>query len=140
MICSDPLLTYLKSFGYNVVRLPKTDIKPLQILLQQGNLLTGHELNRLGDLATLLVTGRQIGLPPIQENAQAANISGQRTSDLGVGVGLSILGTIIGSMGGSKLGLDVKYQQAKSVAFEIQDVLADSVNVVELDQYLADAD
>jgi Holliday junction resolvase len=43
-------------------------------------------------------------------------------------------------MGGSKLGLDVKYQQAKSAAFEFQEVLEDKVEIARLDQYLADAD
>src|SRR5262245_34982415 len=135
MICNDPFITYLKSFGYNVIRLPKADVKPLQVLVRQGN-----DLNRLGDLGTLLVTGSSIQPPPVTENTRAANISGQRTSDLSIGVGLSIMASIIGAMGGSKLGLDTKYQQAKNAAFEFQDVYEDSVEVIKLDQYLADAD
>jgi hypothetical protein len=134
-MCSDPFLTYLKSFGYSVVRLPKVDIKPLQILMKRGN-----DLERLGELTTLLVAGSNISLPPIKENAKAANINGQRTSDLSLGIGLSILGSLIGAMGGSKLGLDVKYQQAKTAAFEFQDVLEDSVEIAKVDQYLSDAD
>jgi hypothetical protein len=43
-------------------------------------------------------------------------------------------------MGGSKLGLDLKYQNAKSVAFEFADVFEDRVEIALLDQYLADAD
>src|SRR5438132_14374872 len=104
-MCSDPFLTYLKSFGYCVIRLPKVDIKPLQILTKRGS-----DLERLGELETLLVSGSNIPAPPTKENVRAANISGQRTSDLSIGVGLSILGSVIGAMGGSKLGLDVKYQ------------------------------
>lgn len=135
MWCRDPFLTYLKAYGYCVIRLPKADVKPLQILAKQGK-----DLDRLGELTTLLVAGSTIPLPPISENTQVANISGQRTSDLSIGVGLSILGSIIGAMGGSKLGLDVKYQQAKTAAFEFYDVLEDKVEVAKLDQYLADAD
>ena len=135
MCWNDPFLTYLKSFGYNVIRLPKADIKPLQVLARQGN-----DLNRLGELPTLLVAGSNIPLPPVSENTRAANVSGQRTSDLGIGVGLSILGSVLGAMGGSKLGLDTKYQNAKTAAFEFQDVYSDKVEVIKLDQYLADAD
>jgi hypothetical protein len=135
MLCNDPFLMYLKSFGYNVIRLPKADVKPLQVLARQGN-----DLNRLGDLATLLMTGSNIPLPPLSENTRAASISGQRTSDLSIGVGLSIMASIIGAMGGSKLGLDTKYQQAKTAAFEFQDVYEDKIDVIMLDQYLADAD
>ena len=135
MLCNDPFLTYLKSFGYNVIRLPKADVKPLQVLARQGN-----DLNRLGDLATLLVTGSNIPLPLLSENTRAANISGQRTSDLSIGVGISIMASIIGGMGGSKLGIDTKYQQAKTAAFEFQDVYEDKIEIIKLDQYLADAD
>ncbi len=132
---SDPLLTSLKSFGYCIVRLPKADIKPLQILVKQGN-----NLERLGELATLLMAGNNIAMPEISQNVTASNIIGAHTGNLKIGVGLSLLGNIIGAMGGSKLGLDVKYQQAKSAAFEFHEVHEDKVEVAKLDQYLADAD
>ena len=41
---------------------------------------------------------------------------------------------------GRNLGLDGKYQQAKTIAFEFHDVLEDSVELAKLDQYLGDAD
>jgi len=42
MVCNDPFLTYLKSFGYNVIRLPKTDVKLLQALSRNGKDLKGN--------------------------------------------------------------------------------------------------
>lgn len=135
MFCNDPYITYLKSFGYSVIRLPKADIKPLQVLSRQGK-----DLNRLGDLASLLVSGSNVPLPPLSENVRAANICGQRTSELSAGVGLSIMGDIISAMGGSKLGLDTKYKGAKSAVFELQDVYEDKVEIIKLDQFLADSD
>ena len=135
MWCKDPFLTYLKEFGYNVIRLPKADVKPLQVLAR-----CGKDLNRLGEINNLLVAGDSIPLPKLKENTRAASISGQRTGDLSVGVGLSILGTVIGAMGGSKLGLDTKYQNAKTTMFEFQDVFEDTVEIIELDKFLGDAD
>jgi hypothetical protein len=132
---SDPLLTYLKSFGYSVIRLPRTDIQPLQVLVKEDTRLT-----RLGDLATILRPGPQVALPRLKENVAAANISGERTRDLSIGVGLSILGSVIGAMGGSKLGLDVTYKNARTAAFEFADVLEDRVDLADVDQYLTDAD
>ena len=132
---SDPFLTYLKSFGYSVVRLPRTDIRPLQVLVKEDTRLT-----RLGDLATIVRPGKQIALPALKENVAAANISGQRTRDLSIGVGLSILGSVIGAMGGSKLGLDAGYTRATTAAFEFTDVLEDRVDLIDIDQYLTDAD
>jgi hypothetical protein len=43
-------------------------------------------------------------------------------------------------MGGSKIGLDITYQHAKSVTFVLEDVFEDRVNIDQLDQYLADGD
>jgi len=132
---SDPFLTYLKSFGYSVVRLPRTDIRPLQVLVKEET-----RLSRLGDLATILRPGEQVALPAVKENVSAANISGERTRDLSIGVGLSILGNVIGAMGGSKMGLDVGYKRAKTATFEFTDVLEDRVDLADIDQYLTDAD
>jgi len=100
----------------------------------------GKDLDRLGDLTTVLVAGSNIKVPRISENNTATNITGQRTSDISFGIGLSILGSFIGAMGGSKLGLDTKYQQAKTIAFEFNQVLEDRIDVAMLDQYLADSD
>jgi len=101
---------------------------------------SGKDLDRLGDLPTLLVAGSQVSLPAINADDPTATISGERTGELGLGVGLTILGNIIGAMGGSKLGLDTAYKQAKSIAFEFQDVLEDKVSLAELDMYLGQAD
>jgi len=132
---SDPVLSYLKSFGYSVVRLPRADIRPLQVLTKEDT-----RLSRLGELATVLQPRGHITSPTVHENVSAATISGQRTRELSFGVGLSILGSIIGAMGGSKLGLDVTYKQARTVAFEFADVTSDGVELVDIDQYLTDAD
>jgi len=134
MFFSDKFITYLKSVGYSPIRLPKTNLRPLQLLTKKGK-----DLDRLGDLSTVFTAGSNIPLPEIKEDI-AATISGQRSSDLKIGVGLSILGSIIGAMGGSKLGLDATYQQAKTIAFEYRDVIEESVDVAKLDQFLADAD
>jgi hypothetical protein len=135
MWCSDPFLNSLKSLGYSVVRLPKADIRPLQVLVKRGK-----DLDRLGEISTLLVQGATAPLPQLMENRQASNISGQRTGDLSFGVGLSILGNVVAAMGGSNLGLNAQYKEAKTVVFEFRDVLEDSIEVLKLDQYLADAD
>lgn len=135
MICTDPFVAYLKSYGYNVVRLPKADIQPLQLLSRQG-----RNLGRLGDLADIMLPGEEIALPEIRQNVRAANISGQKTSNMSIGIGLNILGTIIGAIGGTSLGLDLAYKGGRTVQFEFQDVYEDSIKVTLLDKFLADAD
>jgi hypothetical protein len=132
---SDPLLSYLKSFGYSVVRLPRTDLRPLQLLVRADTRLT-----RLGDLSVVLQPGGRVPAPVLTENVAAANISGERTRDLSLGVGLSILGSVIGAMGGSTVGLDTGYKNAKTTSFRFTDVREDRVDLLSLDQYLGDAD
>lgn len=132
---SDPFIQALKSFGYLTVRLPRADVAPLQILSRNGK-----DLERLGHLEKLLMTGGAIPLPLVKSGTPTANINGRRTGDIKIGLGLSILGNIIGAMGGSTLGLEVQYRHAKSAAFEFNEVTEDRIEVVELDQYLGDAD
>lgn len=133
--CSDPFVNSMKSFGYNIVRLPKADIRPLQLLYKNGD-----SLERLGAVTKLLISGDNIHVPQVSLDTPAANVSGSRTGEMKIGLGLSLLGTIIGAMGGSSLGLESEYRQAKSAVFEFQNVLEDKIEVVDLDQYLGDAD
>ena len=135
MSCNDPYLKALRSFGYNVIRLPKADVAPLQLLTRNGS-----ALGRIGDLSTVILPRGAVALPAVKRDTPAASLSGQRSGTLSVGVGLSVLGSIIGAMGGSKLGLDLAYKNARSVIFEFQDVLEDRIEVASLDQYLSDAD
>lgn len=133
--CSDPLVSILKSVGYNIIRLPKADVQPLQLLYQNGK-----NLERLGSVTKLLITGQSISVPRISKNTQAVSISGTQTGQMKIGFGLSLLGTIIGAMGGSSLGIEAEYQSAWTAVFEFLDVLEDRIEIIDLDKYLGDAD
>ncbi len=133
--CNDPFVNALKRSGYNIVRLPKADIKPLQLLYKNGD-----DLERLGAVTKLLTVGESIPVPAVSLDTRTANISGTRTSEMKIGLGLSLLGTVLGAMGGSKLGLETQYKNAKTAAFEFTDVSEDKVEIVDLDMYLGDAD
>ncbi|MEJ7559183.1 MAG: hypothetical protein WKF66_12810 [Pedobacter sp.] len=134
MKCNDKSVTYLKSEGYNVVRLPRADIRPLQVLIKKSG-----SFETLGSIDSVLIAGNNKSLPKIKRDESVAGISGKKTSDMSAGVALSILGNIISAMGGN-LGIDAQYSSAKTINFEFQDVKSDSVNIVELDLYLNDAD
>jgi hypothetical protein len=133
--CRDRSIDYLKAYGYNVVRLPKADLRPLE-LLSRGD----GALDRFGQLTTVLVGDGSAPLPPTSDDIEATHISGQRSSELKIGLGLSILGNIIAAMGGSELGLSVSYQHAAAVSFEFSNVRENRVEVAALDRYLASAD
>jgi hypothetical protein len=64
-------LEALRSFGYSVIRLPRADVAPLQLLAKRGG-----TLDRIGDLATVILPGDSVPLPPIRKDTPAANLSG----------------------------------------------------------------
>lgn len=130
---NDPFVTYLKSFGYNPIRLPRANIRPLQLLARDGK-----ELTWIGDVTDLFVGPAE--LPKLEIDNPAAAIAGKRTGELSLGVALNLLGNVIGALGGTKLGLDVAYKSARKAVFEFPDVLEDRVSVAKLDQYLAQSD
>src|SRR4051794_18765124 len=111
MACKDKSITFLKSFGYNVIRLPKADISPLQIFVSKKG-----TLQPLGELSSVLVSNADTKIPVIKKDVTVSTFNGQKTSNLSVGIALNILGNIIGAMGGSKLGLDAAYKNAKTIA------------------------
>jgi len=130
---SDPILSLLKDFRYNVVRLPRTNIKPLQMLQKEGN-----DLIFIGNASNLFTAGAT-PLPQISPDDPAGFINGKRSRDMKISVGLNILGGIIGALGGSKLGLTAKYNQASTAAFEFDDVQVNNIDTIELSKYLTGA-
>jgi len=133
MLCKDPFLTFLKQSGFSVVRLPRANFTPLQILTRDKT-----DFTTLGALPSVL---NGAGAPPqISPNNPAASISGQSTADMKMGFGLSLLSTILGAMSAGTVGLDVQYNRARSVTFRFSEVFVDTVDLTLLDQYLNAAD
>ena len=127
---SDPILKLLKDFSYAVVRLPRANIRPLQILEKRGN-----DLTILGDVTDLFQVG-SVTPPVVGADEQAAFINGKRTRDLEIHVGLSLLGGIIGAMTGSNVKLDTAYKRASDLAFEFDDVRVNQINQLALNKFL----
>jgi hypothetical protein len=126
----DPFVDTLKRFEYNVVRLPRTNIHPLQVLQEQGN-----SFAIIGDLQDLFQQGS--ALPQVSRDQQASFINGQRTDALKVSVGLSLLGGLIGAMTGTQVNLTTAFQKASKIVFHFSDVKVDNVTQTHLRNYLA---
>lgn len=127
---SDPMLSLLKDFKYNVVRLPRTDIRPLQILEKQGN-----SLAILGDLSDFFDAG-SVPIPQIGPDLQASFIEGKRSNSLKLSVGLSLLGGIIGAMTGTQAKLGVGFEKASNLVFHFDDVKVNNIKPVDLSKFL----
>ena len=64
------------------------------------------------------------------------DIEGKETSKVNVAIGLSILGSFIGALGGGNLGLDVAFNKARTVTFEYTGVMEDAVDVLALEKFV----
>jgi hypothetical protein len=132
-LCKDKATTYLKNLGYNVIRVPQEGIEPLQLIGRQGK-----AIDLLGPL-NLLITHPAGSLPTITRDLSAADVNGQTSSSFSLGIGATILGNIIGAMGGN-LGANVAYTDAQKMQFVFTDVVADQVVPLEVGNYLREAE
>lgn len=126
----DQSITFLKQFGYSVLRMPRPDVIPLEILSRNGK-----DLNRLGKIDDVMRAGT-IPLPAVSPDNPSGTLTGKQSSKMDLTIGLSILGTIVRAMGGANLGLSAGYKNAKSVVFEFAEVIENNVAVAQLEQYL----
>src|SRR5271166_4502631 len=92
VLCTDKSLTYLNGQGYNVVRLPRKGIAPLDVLGRDGG-----SLERLGNLSQIWLSREP--LPEIGTPQPATPVNGKKTSELSGSMGLKILGGILGALG-----------------------------------------
>lgn len=132
-ICSDTGIKALAHLGYNVVRHPSANFRPLILIGKQKG-----EFLRLGGL-NQLITNAPGALPTLTEDEPGAGIQGQASSKLDLGIGANILGTLIGAMGGN-LGINVSYTDARKIEFQYTDVTLDSVQPLDVGNYLRDGE
>lgn len=123
---------YLKDFGYGTISLPREGIKPLMMMIKNGDRLTP-----LGPLASTFQAG---GAPmPVPKRQISADVTGSRSRSIDLDLGLNILGTVIGALSGSSLGLKAAYKNSRKVEFEFGNVMEEKVDVAGLDSYLSSA-
>lgn len=131
--CNDPRLTYLNHLGYNVVKLPRAGVEPLQVLGRDGKSL--ENLGKLGSIWTSTVP-----VPQPDPPADAISINGQKTDNLKLSVGLDILSSVLQGMGVPAPKLETAYSRARSVQFTFVNVHVSSVAPLEVGKYLSSGD
>ncbi len=131
LFCTDRSMRVLAKLGYNVVRHPSANFRPLLLIGKQGG-----EFLQLGSLHHL-VTHPPGVLPAVTANEPGSGIQGQSSDKLDLGIGANVLGNIIGAMGGN-LGVNVTYTNARTIEFKYTDVTLDSVVPLEVGNYLKD--
>jgi hypothetical protein len=131
MICNDPLVGTLRQFGYNLVRLPRASIEPLQVLSRDGG-----DLEIFGGLRDIL--NGEARLPVIRRDVTVPSLSGDvaKSGAVDLNVGLGFLGAVLSAAGVPNLGIDAAFNKASKVTFEFLDPRQDEVTLAELDDLL----
>jgi hypothetical protein len=132
-LCNDPRLTYLNGLGYNVLKLPREGVDPLEVV--------GRDHDSLEDLGQISsIWNSKSAVPQVAPLAQAVDINGQKTSDLKISIGLDILASILQGMGVDAPKVTAEYNQAKSIQFTFTEVQVARVPPLEVGNYLAQGD
>jgi hypothetical protein len=132
-LCRDAATGYLKGLGYNVVRHPREGISPLALIGRQRGTNVW-----LGGLEKLLLDPSEQA-PAVETGLQAAAINGQQSSRLKMAVGVHVLGSLVGSMGGGNIGTEAGYTNARKLSFLFEGILTDRVEPLAVDHYLTGA-
>lgn len=130
-VCKDPALTYLNGDGYNVIKLPRFGIEPLDVLGRDQSL---EKLGTISEVWTSSVPVPQPGAP-----TPVGGLEGKKSSDLDIGVGLKILANALAGLG-SAIGLptlNTTYKSAKSVQFKFTNVISVQVTPFGVGKYLS---
>ena len=125
----DPSVTYLNKFGYNVIKLPRVGIEPMDVVGKD------ETTQWLGPLRS--VWKSSISEPPSSAPKSAASVNGQQTDKLNISFGLKILANALTAFGAAVPSLDVAYQRARSVTFAFTNVTSVGVPLLDAGNYLA---
>jgi hypothetical protein len=125
----DPSVTFLNKFGYNVVKLPRAGIEPLDLI---G---IDEATQWLGPLKA--VWNSNVPVPEPSAPRRAAPVNGQKTDQLDLSFGLKILGNALAAFGASAPSLDTAYRRARKIQFAYANVTSTVVAPLEAGNYLA---
>src|SRR5690348_12607830 len=128
-LCSDPAITYLRGFGFNVVRLPRASIKPLDLLGRAGG-----PLIRVGPLSDVWKSKKP---KPKAAPDRTVDIKAQSSAKLKLSIGIKVLDSILQGLSGVPIGggVGAAFENADSIvlSFDKPDVLG--VNLTEIGEY-----
>lgn len=125
----DPSITFLNKFGYNVVKLPRVGIEPLDIVGKD------ETTQWLGPLR--IVWKSTVAEPAPSAPRPAAAVNGQKTDSLDLSFGMKILANALAAFGASVPSLDLAYHRARKVQFAYTNVTSTAVAPFAAGEFLA---
>lgn len=129
--CEDKAITFLNKFGYNVIKLPRAGIEPLNVFGRD------RVVQPLGTAAQFW--GDDPSLPQPTGPQPTAFASGVESDDLELKLGLNVLQNALAGLGVNILDggkLEASYRNAKSIKFKIDKPFSVSIELLALSNYL----
>jgi hypothetical protein len=127
--CGDKSVGKLNSKGYNVVKLPRAGIEPMDIL--------GKDKRATEWLGALSAVWNTTVASPAVATSPALDISGQESNSLDLSIGLKMLGNVLAAFGASTPSLDAAYKKARTLQFTYGAVTSSTVQPLQAGNYLA---
>jgi hypothetical protein len=131
-ICKDPVTKELNKRGYNIVKLPRAGIEPMDVLGREGD-----AMEKLGAISEVWTS--TAALPTVGPPAPAVGIDGEKSSDLDLGIGLKLLSNMLAGLGGgiSLPTLNIAFKKARKIQFKFENVESTSITPFALGKFLA---
>jgi hypothetical protein len=124
----DPSVTFLNRFGYNVVKLPRVGIEPMDVIGKD------ETTQWLGPLRA--VWASTVAEPVVTPPRLAAQVVGQKTDQLDLGFGIKILANALAAFGATVPSVDFAFQKASKVQFSYTNVTSTAVAPLDAGNYL----
>jgi hypothetical protein len=127
----DPLVGMMREvFGANIVRVPDARIQPLSVLVHNR----GQTFFR-GALAPLLSGDEPLAIAPVK--TEMADISGRRSRQIKLDIGLYILGGFLNSFGITPAELEAKLGDVANLSIAFPSVQRSAVDINQLGRALS---
>ena len=126
----DPSVTYLNRFGYNVIKLPRVGIEPMDVVGKD------EATQWLGPLRSVWTSS--VAEPTPSAPKPAAQVIGQKTDQMDISFGIKILANALAAFGATVPSVDVAFKQARKIQFSYVNVTSISVSPLEAGNYLAE--
>ncbi|MEP6534567.1 MAG: hypothetical protein ABJF23_04575 [Bryobacteraceae bacterium] len=131
-VCKDPTVKKLNSLGYNMVKLPRVGIEPLDVLGREDKSM--EKLGSITDVWTSTVAAPVPGAP-----VSVSSINGEKTESLDLAIGLKTLGDALAGLGAgiSLPSLTLGFKNARKIQFRFVNVESTSVTPFALGRFLS---
>jgi hypothetical protein len=131
-LCQDPAVNYLRNLNYNVLRHPRADLQPLDVLGR-----TAKTVERLGPLDKVWKTDKP---KPTPKPVAAADVKAQSTGSLKGSLGVKVLDGLLSGFGVGGVGGKFSLSGSKGMRFHFEKPEVLGVDVFSVGEYLSAGD